>query len=149
MSYSRADEPQLIFPGLAGFYAAVSDLWYPMIRFVAGAIMYVHVWPKLMMGPDAVATNMMAKMGFSPPSLFAYASIFLETVGATCVILGLATRFFAAALAIELACITFFVMAPQGWVRMEPNILWGIIFFAIALRGGGPYSLDRLIGKEL
>jgi len=27
--------------------------------------------------------------------------------------------------------------------------MWGIIMFAIALRGGGPYSLDRVIGKEL
>jgi len=28
-------------------------------------------------------------------------------------------------------------------------VLLGIVFFAIALRGGGPYSLDRRIGKEL
>ena len=28
-------------------------------------------------------------------------------------------------------------------------LMWGIIMFAIALRGGGPYSLDRVIGKEL
>jgi hypothetical protein len=25
----------------------------------------------------------------------------------------------------------------------------GIVMFAIALRGGGPYSVDRVIGKEL
>jgi hypothetical protein len=27
--------------------------------------------------------------------------------------------------------------------------LWGLMFAAIALRGGGPYSLDRRIGREL
>ena len=27
--------------------------------------------------------------------------------------------------------------------------LLGIVMFAIAIRGGGPYSVDRLIGKEL
>jgi len=27
--------------------------------------------------------------------------------------------------------------------------MWGLLFFAIALRGGGPYSLDRKIGREL
>jgi hypothetical protein len=27
--------------------------------------------------------------------------------------------------------------------------MWGLIMLAIALRGGGPYSLDRRIGKEL
>jgi uncharacterized membrane protein YphA (DoxX/SURF4 family) len=40
-------------------------------------------------------------------------------------------------------------MMPQGYMRMEPTLIWGIVFFAIALRGGGPYSLDRKIGKEL
>jgi uncharacterized membrane protein YphA (DoxX/SURF4 family) len=28
-------------------------------------------------------------------------------------------------------------------------LMWGLLFFAIALRGGGPYSLDRLLGREL
>ena len=36
--------------------------------------------------------------------------------------------------------------AHHGW---EYVFLWGLIFFAIALRGGGPYSLDRKIGWEL
>ena len=31
----------------------------------------------------------------------------------------------------------------------EYVLLWGLVCFAIALRGGGPYSLDRLLGKEL
>ena len=91
----------------------------------------------------------MAKAGFVPGYFFAYSAIFLETVGATCIILGLFTRFFAAGLAIEMACITFIYMMPQGYMRMEPTLIWGIVLFAIALRGGGPYSLDRKIGKEL
>jgi hypothetical protein len=27
--------------------------------------------------------------------------------------------------------------------------MWALVMLAIALRGGGPYSLDRLIGREL
>ena len=141
-------EPKLLIPGLANFYEAVSSLWYPMLRIVAAAPLFVHAWPKLHNGPAAVAVTM-AKAGFVPGLFFAHAAIFLETVGATCVILGLFTRFFAAALAIEMACITFGVFLPQGWGRMEPTFIWGILFFAIALRGGGPYSLDRVIGKQL
>jgi len=148
MTARASNEPKLCFPGLAGFYAAVSDLWYPMIRIVAGATLYSHVLPKLHAGPEAVAASM-AKSGFVPGFLFAYAAIFFETVGATCIVLGLFTRFFAAALAIEMAAICFGAMLPQGWLRMEPTFIWGILFFAIALRGGGPYSLDRAIGKEL
>ncbi len=75
--------------------------------------------------------------------------MFLESVGAACIIVGLFTRFFAAALAIEMALHCFVVMRPQGWGRMEETFIWGILLFAIALRGGGPYSLDRALGKEL
>jgi putative oxidoreductase len=142
---ARSGDPKLLFPGLAGFYESVSDLWYPMIRIIAGAPLFIHVWPKLMNPSGTIA--FMAKAGFS--SFFVYAAIFLETVGALCVIIGLFTRFFAAALAIEMAVITFVYMMPQGYMRMEPTLIWGIIFLAIALRGGGPYSVDRLIGKEL
>jgi putative oxidoreductase len=31
----------------------------------------------------------------------------------------------------------------------EYVLLWGLASFAIALRGGGPYSLDRKLGREL
>jgi len=27
--------------------------------------------------------------------------------------------------------------------------MWGLVLLAIALRGGGPFSLDRKIGREL
>ena len=43
MSTTASDEPKLFFPGLAGFYASVSDLWYPMVRVGIGAILFVHV----------------------------------------------------------------------------------------------------------
>ena len=33
-----------------------------------------------------------------------------------------------------------------GW---EYPLFWGLIWVAIGLRGGGPYSLDRKLGREL
>jgi putative oxidoreductase len=141
-------DPKLLFPGLAGFYTSVSDLWYPLIRITAGALLFIHGWAKLHAGHAAVAGTFV-RMGFPAPGAFAYAAMFLETVGAICIVLGLFTRFFAAIIAIQMAIITFIVMMPQGLGRMEYTLLWGIIMFAIALRGGGPYSLDRAIGREL
>lgn len=141
-------EPALIFPGLAGFYNATSDLWYPLIRVAAGAILVTHGWGKLHAGVAAITASM-ARSGFEPATAFAYGAITLESLGALCVAIGLFTRFFAAAIAIEMAVIAFMVMMPHGWGRMEFTFLWGIIFLAIALRGGGPYSVDRMIGKEL
>lgn len=56
---------------------------------------------------------------------------------------------FAAGIAIEMAVIAFVAKAPLGFGQMELFLLWGTVMFAIALRGGGPYSIDRAIGKEL
>ena len=147
--FGRAgNEPKLLFPGLAGFYATVSDLWYPMIRITAGGFLLYHGWGKLMAGAAPLAAAMI-KNGIEPHTAAAYIVIFLATVGAVCIIIGLFTRVFAAAIAIEMAVIAFAVQMPQGFGRMELFLLWGIVMFAIALRGGGPYSLDRKIGKEL
>ena len=101
------------------------------------------------------AANSLARRGIEPALPLAYVVWFLETVGAVCIMLGLFTRFFAAATAIQFILITFVAHwgAGFGWSRpgggWEYPLLWGLMFFAIALRGGGPYSLDRKLGWEL
>jgi putative oxidoreductase len=141
-------EPKLLFPGLAGFYASVADLWYPLIRITAGACLLYHGWGKLLTGAAPIVAAM-TRNAIPAPTASAYIVMFLETVGAVAIILGLFTRFFAAGIAIEMAVIAFYVQMPQGFGRMELFLIWGIVMFAIALRGGGPYSLDRVIGREL
>jgi putative oxidoreductase len=141
-------EPKLIFPGLARFYASVSELWYPMIRIVFGASLLFHGWGKLAAGQFTVGPTL-AKYGIEPSGPLGYVVVFLETIGALCVMLGLGTRVFAAGIAIEMAVIAFKVKMSLGYGQMELFVLLGIVFFAIALRGGGPYSLDRMIGKEI
>jgi putative oxidoreductase len=152
MSTMDRGEPKLIFPGLAGFYAVVSDLWYPMIRITVGAILLVHGWGKIKTGITALAAYL-SRAGLVPPEPLAYVVYINETIGAVCIILGLFTRFFAASIAIELAVALWLVHYAKGFGASaggyEYVLMWGIIMFAIALRGGGPYSLDRVIGKEL
>jgi putative oxidoreductase len=148
----RSGEPKLIFPGLAGFYASVSDLWYPLIRITVGGILLVHGWGKIHTGITGIA-GFLAHLGLTPPVPLAYVVFILETIGAVCIVLGLFTRFFAAAIAIELAVALWIVHYAKGFGASaggyEYVLMWGIIMFAIALRGGGPYSLDRVIGREL
>jgi len=145
-------EPKLIFPALAGFYAVVSDLWYPMIRVTAGAILLVHGWGKINNGITVLA-GYLSKVGLAPPTPLAYVVYINETLGAVCIILGLFTRFFAASIAIELAVALWIVHYAKGFGAStggyEYVLMWGVIMFAIALRGGGPYSIDRVIGWEL
>jgi putative oxidoreductase len=77
--------------------------------------------------------------------------IVLETIVGLCVALGLFTRFFAVAIAVEMAVIVHQYFPKFGWTGpgYEYPVMWGVIMLAIALRGGGPYSLDRRPGREL
>ncbi|MFZ0109052.1 MAG: DoxX family protein, partial [Pseudolabrys sp.] len=104
---------RLLYPGLADFYATWRDISYTLVRIVVGVVMIMHVWGKFKIGAGAVAANVMAKNGLEPSMAFAYAAMFLEAVGGVCLIIGLFTRFFAAALAIEMLIALFGV----HWVR--------------------------------
>jgi len=125
---------------------------YTLVRVIIGYILFMHGWTKLNTGIAGVA-GFMTKNGLEPSQLFAGAAMFLETVGGVCIILGLFTRFFAAALAVELGIAFLVVHLPKGFAAAQGGyeyvLLLGIVMFAIAIRGGGPYSLDRAIGKEL
>jgi len=148
---------RLVFPGLEPFYERVAPYVYPMIRVAAGLILVPHGWTKFMRGAEAFANSASIKGLGLDPSLqmpAAWAVIFLEVVGAVCVALGLFTRFFAAALAIEFAIITFVAHWPLGFFwnarGYEYPLMLGILYFAIALRGGGPLSVDhKFLKKEL
>ena len=147
------EETRLLWPALRGFYDSFFDVAYALMRIVIGYILLMHGWTKVGAGAGAIASNIMAKNGLEPSIAFAYAAMFLETIGAICIILGLFTRFFAAALAIEMAIALVFVHAAKGFAAgqggFEYVLLLGIVLFVIAIRGGGRYSVDRMIGKEL
>jgi len=151
--FGQGNAPKLIFPGLAGFYASWRDIADTLVRVVVGIMFIMHVQGKFHAGAAAVAANVMGKNGLEPAILFAYAAIFLESVGGACIIIGLFTRFFAAALAIEMGLALLFVHLAKGYAAgaggYEYVLLIGIVMFAIAIRGGGPYSVDAKIGKEL
>ncbi len=147
------ERTKLIFPGLAAFYEAMLPVAGTLLRIIIGIMFLMHVSVKFKIGAAAVAANIMAKNGLEPAQLFAYTVIALETVGGVCLIIGLFTRFFAAALAIEILIALVFVHLPKGYAAggggYEYVLLIGAVCFVIAIRGGGPYSVDRMIGKEL
>src|SRR5437868_3265237 len=108
MSRTANNEPRPIIPALASFYLHSRDLSWPLVRATVGGILLVKGVTKLTTATVAAfATRSLAQRGIEPSLPLAYFVWFLETVGALCIILGLFTRFFAAAIAIELAVITF------------------------------------------
>jgi putative oxidoreductase len=149
-------EPRPIIPALGPFYDQTRDLSYLVVRLTAGGMLLTHGITKLTTGTIAgFATGSLARRGIEPALPMAYAVWFLETVGAICIILGLFTRVFAVANGIAFRILTFHAHFPQGfgWSRpgggWEYPLFWGLIWVAIGLRGGGPYSLDRKLGREL
>jgi putative oxidoreductase len=110
-----------------------------------------HGWPKLMQGVGATAAQALIRRGIQPAEPLAVALIILETVGGLCVALGLFTRFWAAAITVEMMVIVYHHMPKFGWTGpgYEYPLMWGLVMLAVALRGGGPYSLDRVLGREL
>jgi putative oxidoreductase len=146
-------EAKLMYPGLAGFYQSMLPVAGTLLRVIVGIMFLMHVSVKFKLGADAVAANVFSKNGLEPALLWAYVTMFLETVGGICLIAGLFTRFFAAALAIEMLIALLFVHLPKGYAAggggYEYVLLIGAVCFVYAIRGGGPYSIDRFIGKEL
>src|SRR5215831_3208020 len=147
----KANQTKLIFPGLASFYEAMLPIAATVVRIVVGIMFLMHVSGKFKIGAGAVAANILAKNGIEPSLFFAYVIMFLESVGGACLILGLFTRFFAAALAIEMLVALLAVHLAKGYAAggggYEYVLLIGVVCFVYAIRGGGPYSLDRVIGK--
>ena len=154
MNRTAGSETRLIWPGLRGFYDSFAEIAFTLMRIVIGGIMLMHGWTKVSSATGAAGVaGFMSRIGLEPGIAFAYAAIFLETVGAVCLIVGLLTRFFAAALAIEMAIALAVVHLAKGFSvnqgGYEYVLLIGIVLLVIAIRGGGPYSVDRVIGKEL
>jgi putative oxidoreductase len=146
-------QTKLLYPSLAGFYETMLPIAGALVRIVVGIMFLMHVSTKFKLGADAVAANVFAKNGIEPALMWAYVIMFLELVGGICLIVGLFTRFVAAALAIEMLVALLFVHLPKGYAAggggYEYVLLIGAVCFVIAIRGGGPYSVDRFIGKEL
>ncbi len=148
---SKSSEPRLIIPALESFYDQAIPLSWLIVRIAAGSILLVHGWIKIPRGPASFAGAYEA-LGFFPGADWAWCSTIVEVSAGICITLGLFTRFFAAAAAIEMAIITIvYLKNGFSWLGRgyEFTLMWGLICFAIALRGGGPYSLDRKLGIQL
>jgi putative oxidoreductase len=149
---TTAADPKPVLPFLAPFYRLVVPLAWPLVRIAVGWDLFVHGWGKVLRGPVQQAA-LLAKDGTDFGVGFAVFLLVIELVGGICIALGLFTRFFAAAIAIEMGYLTFFHYWSHhfSWLNRgyEYVLLWGLVSLAIAFRGGGPYSLDRKIGREL
>ena len=144
-------ESRLLIPQLRPFYAWVEPLSWALIRLTVGLMILPHGIEKVMMGVDRTAQMAFVRRGIQPAEPLALIIMVLETLGGLCVALGFFTRFWAAAITIEMLVIASLYYPKFGWTGpgYEYTLMWALVMFAVALRGGGPYSIDRAIGREL
>jgi putative oxidoreductase len=147
------DPRRLVFPSLAKLYARFSPYSYAFMRFATGAVLFPHGVQKVFFRAGAFEGGNIAAHGLPFATTLAYLVVFVEFAGAACLALGLFTRIMAAMIWIEMAAIITLWLWPNGyfWTSrgFEYPLLWLLLCTAIFFRGGGRYSLDRLIGKEI
>ena len=140
-----------IIKALDPIYNVLEPLSYPLIRFVAGAMMVPHGYAKVFGGIE-VTTKFFASVGLEPALTLAWYVGLLELVGGVCVAFGFLTRFMSAQLVGLLAVATFYIHLPSGflWVKggFEYPLFWMVIMIAITIQGGGKLSVDNLMAKE-
>jgi putative oxidoreductase len=147
----------LAIPALRPIYVSLSNLGETLLRVAAGGFLIPHGSQKLFgafggYGLEATGQFFQTQLGFANGYLAALGAGSVEVFGGLLLALGLFTRPAAGASAvILLVAATFhtgagFFWTDGGW---EYPVLWAIIALMFMARGGGRYSLDRVIGREI
>lgn len=144
-------------PSIVPLVNSLSALSWPMVRVITGLLLIPHGAQKLFgwfggYGLTATGQFFETSLGMSPGILFAGAAGLVEFLGGIALVLGLLTRPAAIGVAV-LMVVAMSVHIPNGffWTNggIEFPLMWAILALAIALRGGGAYSLDARLGIRL
>jgi putative oxidoreductase len=147
----------LYIPALRSIYDRLAPYAHTILRVTMGLFFVPHGAQKLfgLFGgrpiPDYVKA--FGRMGeFWASSGWVYYIGCLEFFGGLLLALGLFTRVVAVQFVCFMAMAAFVANAPRGWFwtqgGIEAPLSWGLVCLVILIRGGGPHSLDRAIGKE-
>ena len=149
---ASVDEKRLVFPALAKLYKLFAPYSYAFMRFCTGAILVPHGYAKVFEG-GVWRTGGIESLGLWPPIAWSFLVAGVEFFGAIFLAIGFLTRFAAAAIAIEMLVIVFFKQWQYGYLwtnrGYEFPLLWALLAIAIFFRGGGRFSVDHWLGKEL
>ena len=152
-------DQSLIFPALGPIYACLLPWTEAALRAVVGLWMVPHglrntfgFFPTTGIRSHSV-TELAAQLdrdGYRPGKLWAPAISTVQLVGGPLLALGLFTRPAAFAILCFLIVTNFerYRFGKYFWNQMglEYTVMWTVATFYFLVRGGGPISLDRVIG---
>ena len=157
MATTRTSTPTLTLPALAPVYEKVGPLSETAVRVAAGLFLVPHGAQKLFgwfggYGLEATGQFFEQNLGYANGYAAALAAGSVEFFGGLMLAVGLLTRISAGA-ATVLLLVAMGVHLPNGFFwnagGYEYALMWAIVTAMYVAKGGGAYSVDRLIGREL
>jgi putative oxidoreductase len=147
---------RLILPFLGPLYRALSPLSELLLRVVVGGFLIPHGMQKAFGafggGGFAGTAGWMDSIGLAPGWLFTIIAIFVELGCGTLILIGFLTRPAAAIACGYLLVATVSVHLPLGFFGQnggfEYPVMWAVAALFFAVRGAGPISVDRALGRE-
>ena len=147
-----AQPSRLVVPALGGIYRSLAPITEPLVRVVAGCSLAAHGFP-ILFGNIGGAAKFLESTGFENGLFWAYVVGLVEWVCGLCLALGLLTRVVVAPIIgfLVTAMVTYHWQFGFAWENrgIEYPLFWAIVVFYFLARGGGRWSLDALIGREL
>ena len=144
--------PRLMIPALGPIYRALAPVTEPAIRVVAGGSLAIHGFP-ILFGDIAATAKFLASVGFAHGVFWAYVVGAVEFVCGLCLALGLLTRVVALPIIgfLVIAIVSYHWQFGFHWENrgIEYPLFWSIVVLHFLVRGGGPWSLDAFIGREI
>ena len=145
-------DSKLLIPPLGRLYDLFRPITEPLIRLVAGGSLAWHgYW--ILFGGIAGTARWFESIGFEDGLVLAWVVGILEFVCGLCLALGLATRLAAGPIIVFLimTIVTYHWEFGFMWDNrgIEYPLFWAIVVFHFLVHGGGPYSLDARIGREI
>ena len=145
-------KPRLLIPALDPLYRTFAPMTEPLIRAVAGGSLAIHGFP-ILFGNKAAAAKFLESVGFEDGLFWSYIVGTVEFACGLCLALGLFTRLVAAPIIgfLVIAIVTYHWQFGFAWENrgIEYPLFWSIVVLHFLVRGGGAWSLDALIGREL
>jgi putative oxidoreductase len=148
--------PRPYVPAFSGIYAAFDPIALPLLRLTMGLILVPHGCQKLFgwfggLGFEKF-TEIFDKIGWHPAVFWVALVALTESVGGLMLAFGFLTRFAAAAIVIFMLNAMWSTSAKGFfWAQggMEYPLLIGVVALVFLIKGGGRYSIDHALGKEL
>jgi Predicted membrane protein len=145
-------DTKLLIPPFGRLYDLFRPITEPLIRLIAGGSLAWH-GQQILFGNIEGTARFFESVGFEDGRLWAWIVGLLQLVCGLCLALGLATRLAAGPIIgfLIVAIVTYHWELGYNWESrgIEYPLFWAIVVFHFLVHGGGPYSLDARIGREI